>query len=70
MTGVVERIEVDVGIVSGGLAGNLLARQLRRRLPELRIGVFEKSTGTSYKVGEASVEIAASYLVRRQGLTG
>jgi flavin-dependent dehydrogenase len=63
-------MELDVGIVGGGLAGNLLARQLRRRLPDLRVGVFEKSTESSYKVGEATVEIAASYLIRRQGLTG
>ncbi len=60
---------LDVAILGGGLAGNLLARQLKRRLPELRVGLFERETGTSYKVGEATVEIAASYLVRRQGLS-
>lgn len=58
----------DVAILGGGLAGQLLARQLTRQTPGLRIGVFEKSTGTSFKVGEATVEIAANYLVRRQGL--
>jgi flavin-dependent dehydrogenase len=61
--------QLDVAIVGGGLAGNLLARQLRRRLPQLSLGLFEQSTGTSYKVGEATVEIAASYLLRRQGLS-
>jgi flavin-dependent dehydrogenase len=61
--------QLDVAIVGGGLAGNLLARQLRRSLPQLSIGLFEQSTGTSYKVGEATVEIAASYLLRRQGLS-
>ncbi|HXC50680.1 MAG TPA: NAD(P)/FAD-dependent oxidoreductase [Candidatus Limnocylindrales bacterium] len=58
----------DVAILGGGFAGQLLARQLTRQTPGLRIAVFEKSTGTSFKVGEATVEIAANYLVRRQGL--
>jgi flavin-dependent dehydrogenase len=61
--------ELDVAIVGGGLAGNLLARQLRLAHPELRIGLFEKATGTSYKVGEATVEMAANYLVRKLGLS-
>ncbi len=60
---------LDVAILGGGLAGNLLARQLRRALPELSIGLFERSATPSYKVGEATVEIAASYLVRRTGLS-
>lgn len=59
----------DVAIVGGGLAGNLLARQLRRQLPALRVGLFERETGTDYKVGEATVEITANYLTRRLGLT-
>lgn len=58
----------DVAILGGGLAGQLLARQLTRQTPGLSIAIFEKSTETSFKVGEATVEIAASYLVRRQGL--
>ena len=49
--------QLDVAIVGGGLAGNLLARQLRRTAPELRIGLFERTTQRSYKVGEATVEI-------------
>ena len=61
--------ELDVAIVGGGLAGNLLARQLRRACPELRVGLFEQSTATSYKVGEATVEVAANYLTRKHGLT-
>ena len=58
----------DVAILGGGFAGQLLARQLTRQLPGLRIAVFERSTETSFKVGEATVEIGANYLVRRQGL--
>ena len=58
----------DVAIVGGGIAGTLLARQLRARLPDLRITVFERGHSASFKVGESTVEIAAHYLVRRQGL--
>jgi len=61
--------ELDVAVVGGGLAGNLLARQLRIACPELAVGLFERSTGTAYKVGEATVEIAANYLTRRLRLT-
>lgn len=61
-------IRVDVAIVGGGLAGNLLARQLHRRRADLRILIVEKSTETDYKVGESTVEIATDYLVRRHGL--
>jgi flavin-dependent dehydrogenase len=58
----------DVAIVGGGIAGTLLARQLRARLPDLRITVYERGHSASFKVGESTVEIAAHYLVRRQGL--
>lgn len=63
------RGELDVAVLGGGLAGSLLARQLGRRLPGLRIALFERSRTRSYKVGESTVEIASHYLVRRQGLS-
>ena len=61
-------VKWDVAILGGGFAGQLFARQLTRQVPGLRIGVFERSTERSFKVGEATVEIGANYLVRRQGL--
>jgi len=60
---------LDVAILGGGLAGNLLARQLRLALPDLCVGLFEKARARSFKVGEATVEIASNYLVRRLGLS-
>jgi len=61
-------VTLDVAILGGGIAGNLLARQLQLAQPGLRIGLFEKSTERGYKVGESSVEITAAHLVRRVGL--
>ncbi len=60
--------DLDVAILGGGLAGNLLARQLMRADARLRVAVFEKQTERSYKVGESTVEIATNYLTRRLGL--
>ncbi|HEY8378794.1 MAG TPA: FAD-dependent monooxygenase, partial [Nannocystis sp.] len=60
---------VDVAVLGGGLAGNLIARQLRRQVPGVTVAMFERNTETSWKVGESSVEIAANYFIRRQGLT-
>lgn len=62
-------MKLDVAILGGGAAGLFLARQIRRAVPDLRIGLFEKSTERSYKVGESTVEISSSYFIRRLGLT-
>lgn len=59
----------DVAVIGGGLAGNLVARQLRRQLPDVSVAVFEKARRPSYKVGESTVEIASHYLIRRLGLS-
>jgi len=62
-------IRVDVAILGGGLAGNLLARQLRREVPDASVLVVEKSKERRWKVGESTVEIAAHYLLSKQGLS-
>ncbi|MGH7293150.1 MAG: NAD(P)/FAD-dependent oxidoreductase, partial [Myxococcota bacterium] len=61
--------DLDVAILGGGLAGNLLARQLARAVPGLRLAIFEKSTESSWKVGESVVEIGSHYLIKQQGLS-
>ncbi len=63
------RTNVDVAIVGGGLAGNLLARQLRRHQPDLSVALYERDRQRTFKVGESTVEIAANYLLRRLGLS-
>jgi flavin-dependent dehydrogenase len=60
---------VDIAILGGGLAGNLLARQLRRTIPDLSVALYERSSDTSWKVGESTVELASNYLTRRLGLS-
>ncbi|MCS6856189.1 MAG: NAD(P)/FAD-dependent oxidoreductase [Sandaracinaceae bacterium] len=59
----------DVVIMGGGLAGNLLARQLKLNRPELEIAMFERKVEPGFKVGESTVEIAANYLIRKQKLS-
>lgn len=59
----------DVIIAGGGIAGGFLARQLRRQLPNLDILVLEsKPVLDDFKVGESTVEVAASYMIRRLDL--
>ena len=63
------RPDYDLTVLGGGLAGGLLARQMRLQRPDLRILVLERSQETSYKVGEATVELFSNYLVRKLGLS-
>ena len=62
------RHHLDIAILGAGLAGNLLARQLGQTFPHLKIGMYEKSRSTSFKVGESTVEVTGNYLTRRLGL--
>ncbi|MEZ4338125.1 MAG: tryptophan 7-halogenase [Sandaracinaceae bacterium] len=61
--------KVDVAILGGGLAGNLLARQLRREVPDASVMIVEQSHERRWKVGESTVEIASHYLISKQGLS-
>jgi flavin-dependent dehydrogenase len=61
--------DLDVAVLGGGLAGTLLARQLRRQQPGLRVGLFERERHPTPKVGESTVEIGSHYLLRRHGLS-
>ncbi len=61
--------KLDIAILGGGLAGNLVARQLRLRLPHVSIGLFEKDEERGFKVGESSVEIASNFFIRKLGLS-
>ncbi|XYH94779.1 NAD(P)/FAD-dependent oxidoreductase [Sorangium sp. So ce1128] len=59
----------DVVIIGSGIAGGLLARQLRLACPDLGVLVLEAAEAMKdYKVGESTVEVAANYMVRRLNL--
>ena len=60
---------LDVAILGGGMAGQLLARQLRRTLPDLQVGLFDKSSDDPHKLGESMVELATHYFVKRLDLS-
>ncbi len=62
----------DVLIVGGGFAGQCQARHLLRNVPGLTIGLVEPRTAEEIsqirKIGESTVEIAATFLGRELGL--
>ncbi|XXX74043.1 FAD-dependent monooxygenase [Sorangium sp. So ce134] len=59
----------DIVIIGSGIAGGLLARQLRLACPDLGVLVLEAAGAMEdYKVGESTVEVAANYMVRRLNL--
>jgi flavin-dependent dehydrogenase len=61
--------KLGVAILGGGMAGNLLARQIRRTLPDVQVGIFEKSTEDPHKLGESMVELATNHFIRKLGLS-
>lgn len=62
----------DVLILGGGAAGQFQARHLLRNIPGIRIAMVEPKTDDEIlridKIGESTVEIAATFLARDLGL--
>ena len=59
----------SVVILGGGLAGNVVARLLRRELPHVEVTLVEARTEVPPKVGESLVERASMFFIRRLGLS-
>ncbi|MGE0789191.1 MAG: NAD(P)/FAD-dependent oxidoreductase [Sandaracinaceae bacterium] len=59
----------DVVIVGAGMAGSLLARQLRRTDPSMSVALLEKASTPKRKVGESTVDVCGKYLTKRLGLS-
>src|SRR6185437_8725297 len=62
----------DVVVMGGGLAGQTLARQIKRERPSTRILIMELRPHpvkeAAHKVGESTVEIGAHYFAKVLGL--
>ena len=56
--------DFDVVVIGGAVAGASTAILLRRRVPEARVLVVEKSDRFDWKVGESTVEVSAYFLTR------
>jgi flavin-dependent dehydrogenase len=63
------RTDWDVIVMGGALAGSATATLLRRKNPQLRILILERSERFKRRVGESTVEISAYFLGRVLGLT-
>ncbi len=65
-------VHYDVVICGGGLAGQCVARQLRREVPEATVAVVERVPRplpeATHKVGESHVELSSHYLATVLGL--
>src|ERR1051325_8757929 len=64
-----ERLDYDVVIAGGALAGASTAILLLREQPQLRVLIVEKNNAFGRRVGEATVEVSGYFLCRVLGLT-
>ena len=60
--------DCDVLIIGAGMAGSCLARQLKLRLPELKVILIDKNEEFDYWVGESTVEMWDHYMTSVLGL--
>ena len=61
--------DYDVVIIGGAFSGAATALILKRKCPEARVLVIEKTTAFDRKVGESTTEVSSCYLTRILGLT-
>lgn len=59
----------DVAVIGGALAGGAVAWLLRQEFPDLKVLVVERAARHGRRVGEATVEVSACFLMRALGLT-
>jgi len=61
--------EYDVVIIGGAFSGAATALMLKRKRPEARVLIIEKTAEFDRKVGESTTEVSSCYLTRILGLT-
>ncbi|PYK92405.1 MAG: NAD(P)/FAD-dependent oxidoreductase, partial [Verrucomicrobia bacterium] len=62
-------MDYDVAIIGGAFSGAATAVVLKRRSPNARILIIEKTTEFDRKVGESTTEVSSCYMTRILGLT-
>ncbi len=61
--------EYDVVIIGGAFSGAATALVLKRKRPETRVLIIEKTAAFDRKVGESTTEVSSCYMTRILGLT-
>src|SRR6266478_9061614 len=61
--------DYDVVIIGGAFSGAATALMLKRKRPEARVLIIEKTTEFDRKVGESTTEVSSCYMTRIVGLT-
>ena len=61
--------DYDAVIVGGAFSGAATALMLKRKRPETRVLIIEKTTEFDRKVGESTTEVSSCFLTRVLGLT-
>ena len=61
--------DYDVVIIGGAFSGAATALMLKRRRPDARVLIIEKTTEFDRKVGESTTELSSCYMTRILGLT-
>ena len=61
--------DYDVVIIGGAFSGAATALMLKRKRPEARVLIIEKTTAFDRKEGESTTEVSSCYMTRMLGLT-
>src|SRR5437588_4638906 len=61
-------MDYDVAIIGGAFSGAATAVVLKRRCPNARVLIIEKTTEFDRKVGESTTEVSSCYMMRILGL--
>ena len=61
--------EYDVVIIGGAFSGAATALMLKRKRPDARVLIIEKTAEFDRKVGESTTEVSSCYMTRILGLT-
>src|SRR6266478_9090304 len=62
-------MDYDVAIIGGAFSGAATAVVLKRRCPNARVLIIEKTTEFDRKVGESTTEVSSCFMTRILGLT-